>query len=409
MLYLAIVILISMSISAMCSLSEACLLSISHGDIADMTSRKPKLAAVWKIFKGNIQKPIAVILIINTIAHTTGASLSGAKYNEVFGPRWIALFSFIFSFVMIQWTEILPKTIGVKYNKKIAVIMTIPLLYLIKLFSPLIKLIQILNLPFVGKTNESNNYDAVREISVLSRFAFINNLISKDQEQIISRTIGLTKIKVKDLMIPINEIKMLHDEMSMMEALIEAHIHNHTRYPFVSKSNPNDVRGYINFKDIVSALQINPENPSLRGIARPIMTFSENDNFSVLFKKLTYNHQHIAIVKDIKGDVTGLITLEDVIEEVIGEIEDEYDVLPAYLYAITSSRYIAGGGITIGQLNERLSVNLSDSNLSINDWIKMNYGEGQKTGNKYEYNNIQFIVRKISRSKINQIIIEKLP
>lgn len=407
MAYLIIVILISMSISALCSLLEACLLSMSHSDIADISSSKPRMGVIWNNFKGNIQKPIAVILIVNTIAHTTGASLSGAKFDELYGPKWIILFSFIFSFVMIQWTEILPKTMGVKYNKKIALAGTFPLQFLIVLFTPLIRLVELLNKPFVGKTNELINVDAIKELSVLSRYAFLNNLISKDQEQIISRTIGLTKKKVKDIMIPKNEIKTLNDQMSMMEALIEAHIHNHTRYPFVNHFNPNEIFGYINFKDIVSALQINPANPSLKGISRPVISFYEDDNFSLLFKKLTQSHQHIAIVKNKLDEITGLVTLEDIIEEIIGEIEDEYDELPTHYYQIAATRYIIGGGITIRQLNEKLSIDLIDPDLTINDWIKKYYGLNQKSGNKYHNSGITFIIKKITRSKIGELIIEK--
>ncbi len=407
MVYFITVITISMSISALCSILEACLLSMSHSDVADISSKNPRMHKIWNNFKGNIQKPIAVILIVNTFAHTIGASLSGAQFDKVFGPQWIVLFSVIFSFVMIQWTEILPKTLGVKYNKKIALVGSVPLLLLIKLFTPFIKLIEFLNKPFIGKTNVSLNIDAVNEISVLSNYAFINNLISKDQQQIISRTVRLTKKKVKDIMVPKNEIKTLNDQMTMMEALIAAHIHNHTRYPFIKNSNPNEIIGYINFKDIVSVLQINPVDPSLKSISRPLISFNEDDNFSFLFKRFTKSHQHIAIVKNKKDEITGLVTLEDVIEEIIGEIEDEYDELPIYFYPITNTRYIIGGGVTVKELNEKLSVELIDADLSINEWIKKQYGSTQKSGNKYYYSGITFIIKKITRSKIGELIIEK--
>ncbi len=407
MTYLITVVIISMTISALCSLLEACLLSMSHADIAEMASNRPKMGLIWNNFKGNIQKPIAVILIVNTISHTIGASLSGAQFDELFGPKWILLFSLIFSFAMIQWTEILPKTIGVKYNKNIAIVGTIPLRFLIRLFTPLIKLIELLNKPFIGKTSESTSVDAIKEISLLSQYAFLNNLISKDQEQIISRTIGLTKKKVKDIMIPKKEMKILNDHMSLMDALIEAHIHNHTRYPFVNHLNSNEIIGYINFKDIVSALQINPDNPSLKGISRPLMTFYEDDNFSKVFKKLIHTHQHIAIVNNRIDEVTGLVTLEDIIEEIIGEIEDEYDQLPSYFYPITNTRFVAGGGVLIGKLNEKLRVNLADSDLSIDEWIKKQNGFDQKTGNRFDYSGITFIIKKITRSKISELIIDK--
>lgn len=408
MIYLISVIISSMLISAACSLFEACILSISNSDIAAMAPKKPKLAEVWKTLKGNIQKPIAVILIINTIAHTIGASLSGAQFDELYGPKWIILFSLVFSFAMIQWTEILPKALGVKFNRNIAIIGTYPLLILIKIFTPFIKFVELLNYPFIGKYKEEEKYDTIQEISVLSRFASINNLISQDQAKIISRTIGLKDKKAKDIMIPKKELKILTDNMTLMEALIESHIHNHTRYPLVSSENINNVLGYINFKDIVSALQINPSNPSLKGILRPIPVLRDEDGFQTVFKRLTLNHQHIAVVKNDSEELAGLITIEDVIEELVGEIEDEYDILPSHIYPISLNRFIAGGGVSIRQINEFLGTDIPEPDAQLNDWIKNRFGSEQKPGNNFKFDGVVFVIKKISRLKINEVLIEKL-
>ncbi len=404
LLYLITTITISLLVSALCSLFEACLLSLSHHDIAEMSLKRPKKAHIWKTFKGNIQKPIAVILIINTIAHTIGASLSGAQFDKIFGPKWIVLYSIIFSFVMIQWTEILPKTLGVKFNTLIATKMTYPLLLLLKLFTPVVKFIEILNMPFIGKKSEQEKIDIINEISVLSRFAFSNSLISKDQEKIITRTVNLSGVKARDIMIKMDDIKFLKTNMTMNDALIEAHIHNHTRFPLLNEDN--QVIGYINFKDIVSALQINPINPSLEGILRPVLTVYEDETYPNVFKKLSSKHQHIAVVKNRQNELTGLITLEDLVEEIVGEIEDEYDVLQTHLYSITKTRYIAGGGIKIGEINNYCELSLEDVDLTLNDWIKKNFGSNNRSGTRYAIFGIVFIIKKLSRGRISEVIIE---
>lgn len=407
MIYLIMIVGISLLISALCSLLEACLLSMSHTDIAEISENSPKMDTIWNNFKDNIQKPIAVILIINTISHTTGASIAGAQFDELFGSKWIIAFSFIFSFAMIQWSEILPKTLGVRYNKEIAIIGTYPLVLLIKIFTPFIKLIELLNKPFVKKIPASNDGDIVKEIAVLSHYAFINKLISKDQEQIITRTITLSQKKVKDIMIPRDEMKVLYDNMTLMNALVEAHIHNHTRYPLIRHSNQDEVMGYVNFKDIVSALQINPDNPSLKGIARPILIINDEDSFLVLFKKLTRSRQHICIVKDMHNNIVGMVTLEDVIEEIIGELEDEYDELPLYFYPITKTRYLVGGGVKIHEINERIGSSLDDEDLNVDGWMKKHFGFNLKGGDKYNYTNYNFIIKKMVRSKVSELILEK--
>lgn len=407
MSYLIITLVLSLSVSFLCSLFEACLLSMSHNDIAEMSLKNPKLALIWKNFKGNIQKPIAVILIINTISHTVGASLSGAQFDELFGPKWILIFSLLFSFAMIQWTEILPKTLGVKYNKKIADLITIPLVFLIKLFTPLVKIIEIINLPFVGRKNQQEKNDIISEISVLSKFAFNSNLITKDQEKIITQTVNLSTVRAKDIMINKNDIKYLTPDMSMTDALIEAHIHNHTRLPLIDANDCNNVLGYINFKDIVSALQVNPVNPTLTGILRPVITIFEDEKFPNIFKKLSSKHQHISIVRDRNNNLKGLITLEDLIEEIIGDIEDEYDVLQTHFYSIATNRFIVGGGTKLSAINHECNLNIDNSDMTINEWILKHGGTHIFPGKKYELNEITIIVKKISRGRVSEAIVEK--
>ncbi|MHB8866741.1 MAG: CNNM domain-containing protein, partial [Pirellulaceae bacterium] len=107
-------------ISAICSLMEATLLSLTPSQVAELAHRQPKLGAIWQRFKANVQPPIATILLLNTAAHTIGASVAGSQFDELFGDEWILAFSLVFTFVMLQFTEILPKTIGVRYNREVA-------------------------------------------------------------------------------------------------------------------------------------------------------------------------------------------------------------------------------------------------------------------------------------------------
>lgn len=403
---LLIIIFSALIISFMCSVLEACVLSLSVTDIASISEKKPLIAKIWKYFKDNIQIPITVILIINTLAHTIGAALSGAKFDQLFGGKWITLFSVVFSYVMIQWTEILPKTLGVRYNKDIAVASAFPLKFLIFLFTPFVKIVQFVNWPFRRGLEKKAEADITKDISVLARFAALHDIISKDQEKIVSQTIKLSKIKVSDIMVKRDEIKYLSTLMSLQDALIEAHIHHHTRLPLVSENNKDDVIGYVNFKDIVSALQTNPKDPSLKGIRRPILEVRDNESLSIILNKLTRGYQHIAIVKDDRGKVAGLVTLEDIVETVIGGVQDEYDILPTYLYQIAANRYVAGGGITLKILREKTGFDLPDSPEPLNEWLLKLFGALPKVEEKVSFKKTAFIIRKVRRSNIHEVIIE---
>ncbi len=221
----------ALAVSFTCSLLEACLLSLSLTDIAKISETKPSVAAIWKKFKDSIQKPIAVILIINTFAHTIGAAVSGSQFHELFGAKWVGLYSVVFSVVMIQFTEILPKTYGIKYNRFFAVVVAIPMKMLIRLFSPVVFVMQAINRPFEGRKKMSDQIDALNDIKVLAHFASLQDMISKEQEKIVSRSIALASKKAEDIMVPIAEMKTLTTGMTLTKALIEAHISHHTRFP----------------------------------------------------------------------------------------------------------------------------------------------------------------------------------
>lgn len=403
-----ITVTVALTISFMCSLLEACLLSLSVTDIAKISEKNQLAANMWKRFKENIQKPIAVILIVNTFSHTIGAALSGSQFNDLFGHKWIILYSILFSLVMIQWTEILPKVLGVKYNRLLAALTAIPMNILIRLFTPMLAVIQFFNRPFERKIKTDEKINALDDISVLAHFAAVHNLISKEQVGIVERGISLSNKKTSDVFIKRGEMKYLSTKISLSEALIQAHIHHHTRFPLINGDNVDEIVGYINFKDIVNALRLNPSDPSLKGISRPILSVGPDENLSVLLNTLIKGYQHIAVVKDKSGKVLGLVTLEDIIESIVGQINDEYDILPEYFYPITETRFIAGGGIKISVLNEKLNENIRETAITLNDWLIKMFKRIPKSEDRINRGNIQFTVRKISRSKIHEVIIDEI-
>ena len=400
-------IALALIISAICSIMETCLLSLSTTDIAGLSVNKPYIADIWKRMKQNIQKPIAVILIVNTLAHTIGAAVSGAQFNALFGSKWIFVYSLAFSFVMIQWTEILPKSMAVAYNRLLAPIVARILQVAMRVFTPLLLLMEWLNSPFDRLIKTKKQPDALGDITMLARFASYQKLITREQENIVSRSIKLSNATVRDIMVPRDEIKYLTVGMSMADALIESHIHHHTRYLLIEGTELNNIIGFVNVKDIMSALQINPSDPSLKGIARPVFVVEATQTVPQLLKKLTRGYQHMAVVKNNKGKTVGVVTLEDVVEAIVGEIEDEYDVLPTYINRIAEGRFMAGGGATLQALKDQTGFGVPDGTTSLNEWLC-----GLMPGNpaiemKIPYQDIVFTIRRTRRSRIYEVIVNK--
>jgi len=407
MTLLIITIVVSMGISFLCSLSEACLLSLSMADLAVLSEKRPRAGQLLKQMKEGIQRPIAAILIVNNFSNIIGAAVSGAIFSNLFGSKWIGLFSFVFSLAVIQWSEYLPKTLGVLHNRSLAGIIARPLANIVHILSPLVFMLERINRPFLRGTQFRSTTDALNEITLLARYASVNKLISREQVDIVSRSIKLSQSRVQDIMVGRDEIKFLSTAMTMAEALIEAHIHHHTRYILVRDGNMDDIVGYVNVKDIVSALQINPADPSLKGIARPVLTVSAALLVPGLLKELTRGYQHMAVVRNDQAKTVGLVTLEDVVEAIVGDLEDEYDIMPSHVIPISEIRFLAGGGVSLAALRKKTKFDLPELPTNLNDWLCSLYKNLPPIEHAIPFADVIFIVRKIRRSKIHEVMVEK--
>ena len=411
MLALCIIVVLAMTFSFCCSLMEASLLSLSRTDIAHLWERSPTASAIWQRLKLNIQKPLSAILIINTLATTIGAFFSGAQFGKIFGATWSAVFAFAFAYVIIQWCEILPKTLGVRYNRKIAGITAIPFNLVVNALKPLINTIEFMNHPF-QPSNKSRTDSATSDIRVLARTAFLENLISKEQEKLIARSVFMSTLTAWNVMIDKSDINILSTSMSLQEGLIAAHLQRHTRFPLTENGDIDKIAGYVNFKDIVGALQVSPGDPSLRGIMRPVLFVKDTTKLPELLTKLTRGYQHIAIVQNDAGKTMGLITLEDIIENLVGDLQDEYDTPPDFIVQLSENRFRVGGSATFCQIKARAFHDLSrEDNTSIDTWFKQEL-KGKLPAENFTKNiddSHSIKVRRIVRGNIYDILIERTP
>lgn len=395
----------TMAVAFLCSLMEACLMSLSLADIAKITEGRQTVGNIWKGLRDNIQKPIATILVINTLATTVGAALSGTQFADLFGVKWVWLYSIVLAMMMIQWSEILPKTLGYRNNRFIAGVFGLPFKGLVEGMRPVLWVTQFLNRPFTGKRALSQA-DALGDINVLTRFAALNNLISKEQARLVMRSIGLSKTPVSEVMMKREQVKLLSNTMTLTDALVAAHLHYHTRYPIADGGDVDRIMGYVNFKDIVIALHINPKDPTLKGIMRPMLFVNVADTALVVLNKMILGHHHIAIVRDSAGRTAGLVTLEDIIEEVFGEIQDEFDILPRFVRAIPDNRFLAGGATPMSELREKVCPDFPDVPTTVDSWIRSHTRKALQKKSVVRFSGWEFVIAKVRRSQIHEVIVE---
>jgi putative hemolysin len=261
--------------------------------------------------------------------------------------------------------------------------------------------------PFGADQEKERGLHELRAAVTLARSS---RLIGAHEERIVLAAAQLSLRPVSAAAIPASEIVSIHAGSNLNEALIKAHLDMHTRFPVCEKENdPQTIIGYVNFKDIVTALRISPSDPTIRGIVRPIARFEEKTPLSKVLEQVIHDRIHIALVASEDNTVKGLVTLEDIIEELVGEIEDEYDLLPSYLYPYGSG-VISGGSTLMASIIQMLGKQPQPGppkgrSATLNEWCVKRLGRLPQGGDLIEDEGLRILVRKTRRKGIAEALV----
>lgn len=311
-------------ISAMCSVFEAVLYSLSMAHVELMSENNPKQAGIMKSLKENIDQPITAILTLNTIANTIGAAVAGAAAVAVFGQGSLLWFSLSFTLAILLCSEILPKNIGVVYCKQIAPFIAQPLAVMILLLKPAIWLCKAVT-RLVPDSDQANQISA-EEVKTIARLSRKSGEIAANQELVISNILQLGDKSVRQVMTPRTVTFSLEKSLSIEEAsLYEDKWRMHSRVPVYDKDKDNVV-GIVMTQEVLIAAAMDQNKLSLGKMMRPVHFVPETAPLDRVFVDFFDRHQHLFVVVDEYGSVTGVISMEDIIEEIVGrEIVDESD------------------------------------------------------------------------------------
>lgn len=311
-------------VSATCSVLEAALYSIPYSQIEMLAHEHPASASMLKKLKNSIDQPITAILTLNTIANTLGAAVAGAAAAAVFGKNNLIWFSLSFTLAILLFSEILPKTVGVVYSKPIAPYIAYPLHWMVIILRPIIVLCQLVTF-LVPHRNRKNQISAeeLRAAAIISRKA---GVIAKDQEKVITNILELDNKCVRQVMTPRTVTFMLDKNMTAAEAAnLTDKWKMHSRVPVYDGEYDNVVGTVLN-KDVFLAIVEGRGNLQLGRIMHKVHFVPETAPLDRVLFDFFERHQHLFIVVDEYGSVTGVISMEDIIEEIMGkEIIDESD------------------------------------------------------------------------------------
>jgi len=240
------------------------------------------------------------------------------------------------------------------------------------------------------------------ELKAITSLARASRLIGAREENIILGATRLASRSLREIVLPAEHIRMLNADATLMDSLVSAHMDLHTRFPVTEQTgDPQKIIGYVTFKDIVSMMKLGPDIPSLRGILRQVPSLQESMPISEAMERLLREHTHIALVKDGTGVIKGMITLEDIVEEMIGDIQDEHDLLPTHCVR-AGDGWVAGGGISLPRLKEVTGIDLPSASTphNLNAWMLERLGRAPTGGEVISTGNITTLVRKVRRQRV---------
>jgi CBS domain containing-hemolysin-like protein len=306
--------------SAFFSGIEAALFSVSPSRARLLAKQKKSGAQALVRIKEEIGKSIVVIVVFNNAINIAGSIFVGVLAAEMFGNAWLGAISALLTILIITFGEIIPKTIGERFAENIACFMAQPLLLSTKLFSPLIVLLE----KVTDRFGATRKIVSEEELQMLSHIGHLEGEIEADERDMIDRVFTLNDIPAKKIMTPRTVVYALEAGKTIGELAHEIYNLKSSRLP-IYKEDLDTIIGVCNRTDILIALAQDKQTMLIEEFAQKPLTISENTKADELLPLFQKQRSHLAIVQDEFGGTAGIVTLEDVLEQLVGEIVDETD------------------------------------------------------------------------------------
>jgi putative hemolysin len=381
-----------------------------------------------------MEASLAVVQVGMTLFGAIAAATGGAGVSDSLAPHlrntfhlstfWSETLSLVtlvipLSIITTVFAELIPKMYALNHRETICLTLSPFMRGLAGFGYPIITVLErtvklFLHLTEKRRRKHRDEEVSLHELSAAVSLARASRLIGAREEKIVLSAAQLSVRPIKDIIISSDYISVIPLQSTLTEAMIRAHLDLHTRFPVVAEEgNPQTIQGYINFKDIIVALKANPKDPSINAIIRPIKTVDSSLPISQVLEQMMQERLHIALVGDGKGKIIGMVTLEDIIEELVGEIEDEYDRLPTYIYPYGSG-WLIGGGVPLKTIAQTANADLShltafDPALRLADWCEKKLSDSPKGGEVIEDGRFVVMVRKLRRKKVGEAIVSLKP
>lgn len=411
-----ILFLSSLAFCALFSFLETSITALRLFKLKELAQEHGKYKDIFASLEHSPTHLLNTMLVANTLASTTAAT-AGTFLVEDLLSTWPASISFILSILIVTSAilvlgEIIPKNIakmhGEKYFKSTLWLTNIFFYALYPFVTLLIKFSDKCIALFVGPSAEQEILTSEPEIQFLINYIDEKGLMERDKTNMLRSIFELGKTPVKKIMVPSTGIISIGADNTIEDAFNTFTHHQFSRIP-VYEHEKNNIIGMLHFKDVIPLMTKDPKQ-SLKTLVRPILFIPENIKVNQLLKEFKAQHMHIAMVINEHGAITGLATLEDVLEEIVGEIHDEYEAVTPKVVALDPSGWLVDATVNLEDLEEILKISFQTEHAStLGGFLIEQFQHLPKKGERLWYLNYTFQVQQANTKKIIQVLVFETP
>jgi CBS domain containing-hemolysin-like protein len=405
MVVLVVAAACSLFFAFLCSISEAVLLSLKHSHVESLG--QSRAGRILRQFKREIDAPIAAVLVLATTAHTMGASVMGAAYTEVFDKDTLLYFSAAFTLLLLVLSEIIPKTLGVTFAEQLAVPVAFGVRFLTVVLKPVLFLTRSISGLLVPKGKVYST--SLDEIRLLASLGQTEGALGKRVASMIEGAATLRELRARDVMVPRSGVIYLSGDQPLEKTLEIIRSSGHSRFPFSFTGDLDKIDGTVVVKDLMFQLVDTPNEPKWDEVlSKPLMVPSAAP-LERLLRVFQEERRHMAIVLDEYGGTQGIVTLEDVLEEIVGEIEDESDRVNRFIVKRGDGSLLCRGWAEARKVFELFEVDAESDSISIGGCVAELVGRVPRVGDVVTFQGLEMRVTQASSRRAERIEVRRLP
>ncbi|MCD1295277.1 hemolysin [Methanocella sp. CWC-04] len=393
-------------LSGFFSSSETALTSINKIRLRHMVDEKVKNADRIQKLLEEPGKLLSTILIGNNIVNISASALATSLAIEFFGDTGVGIAMGVMTLLVLVFGEITPKALAIQYSEKISLLVIKPVSIIVWVLSPIVAIFNygtngLINL-LGGKRDKNAPIITEEELKTLVNVSHEEGVLEVDEKSMIQNVFEFGDLHVKDVMIQRTDIVAININSTFDEVTEILKTEQYSRYP-IYKQRMDNIVGILNVKDFFFSKESKETFDIKKYMRKPYYTF-EFKKISEVFSDMKKFRVHMAVVLDEYGGTAGIVTIEDLIEEIVGEIQDEYDIQVNEIEEIKEGEYLVDGSTKIDTFNEILNVNIeSEYYDSIGGYLIGEFGRLPQAGEKLEKENIVFTVEGVDKNRIKKV------